>query len=516
MQGKKLAYFVAGERSVNGTLQIVDLHDSDLETGTNSVAIPIDRNAGDKAKRWSMISQQHAAVLGNDWFFVANLDGENTERIFEFSLNNKAQRIELANKNLLVHHQDLSVTQVAVNPASGEPNKIRRMTGFHQYVSMSPDGLSTAFVPGNGDKTFVSVSGNIDKADLIDKAKSIPVKAIALTWLSKSAISNLKLPNAGQLDYALATISRSGKGLKLDIWNADGTQIELPNGLQNLRLRKDRMATVESFTISNVTGELLSIIWNVDQEDRADVWKYAKNEKPADGQDLDKIPSSWFALDTSAVGKITSIDFGETLDESIEVDKIAPRIVIGSENQGSKAIKLYALALGLEFKTKPLLDLTVTDKLQQVDQIVGASFSGDGKTLLSMTAERARVRLTDGWRNKKTDVEFDEQISIFNNKLEESNLENLMEQKEKLDKPVVDVKKQELERSLEKAAKNAVEQVAEAQTTLDEAVSNFNDKTREIRKNVQGKEDQAIRDTKAEIKKKKAELEKLKAELGKG
>ena len=508
-QGSNLIYLNAGQRSLPVTLEMVDL--SKAKVG-EPVAVIVDENIANRAKRWTLASTQHAAMIGKDWFYISKLDPNQAKRKFDFTLSNKAVQIQLAKNSILLHHENKSVSLVKIDRDKSRVGAVARMNGLQKFVSLSPDGKKVAFVSEQDNQTYIADQNLIAAADLNKRAKAIPTHAVALTWVTQSALKNLGMP--GNVDFSLATLSRKNDDLLLQFWTTDGKQIDTNPELQRLKLTRQRNSKVRSFDISRATGELLTVLWGGESDDRADIWRFAVNQKPAQDQDLKGMPRSWFPIATGGLGSVYSVDIGEVVDEKIPTDKIAPRIVIGVESQGSKSIRLHAVELGLDFKPRPLLELTNADKLQQVDQIVGASFSGDGKTLLSMTSERARIRLSSGWNNPKTDVDFNEKIKVFNIRRENAQLEDLQKERDGLLAKQSTLNDASAEKSrLESELANAKAEVTAARVLLEQKETELRVGVEKIKKELRGKEQESIQKIEKQIAKKQSELTELKKEL---
>ena len=233
---------------------------------------------------------------------------------------------------------------------------------------------------------------------------------------------------------------------------------------------------MKTFEFSAVSGSLAAIVWDADGNDRADIWKYILNPKTTVDEGESTISGQWILLEDKAVGTVESVHFSEVIDSEVASDQIAPRIVIGAEKEGSKSFKLYALELGTRIRPEHLLDLFVAEKLQQVDQLVGAQFTGDGKTLLTMTTEMAQVRLTDGWDQKKNDVNFSLRVRQLQTEIGETDFAQLEQLKKELQ-----LRQQELQPSAE--LDELAEQLFEKSQLLAEANAELNVMMQELDKN---------------------------------
>ena len=399
---QELQYFVASTSNRPGSIRF----ESPTALVVEEMPDMVVDNAGRPAKSWHNVGSKKLVVSGTDWFALMNPENKQPTE-FVFSRNNSPKQIELAGEKMLVQHLDNSASFLDVKSKQSS-----RLKGTHRAIALSQSSKYVALASQTEDKINIFAAGKIT-----DKPNAeIESNAICMTWLNKDALMRIKIAKADWPEEILATAKLEAKHASLEFWGADGKRLELPKKYSMLPLRENRAGQkVKSFSISRVTAKLVSIVWDTAEEDRADIWRFAKNDKADPTKPNKNIASQWFLVDDSGVGQIESVAFSEVATGQGDVaEKIAPRIVISADNEGSKFVSLFALELGLDFRTKPLLDLYVTDKLQKVDQIIGADFSGDGKTLLAMTSDRAQVRLTDGWQIAKVDADYDDRIREFN------------------------------------------------------------------------------------------------------
>ena len=414
-QRNNLVYFVEGISTIRSSIKRIDLFSGASPIATS---FEVDDTNEKRAKRWSASRSDHAVIIGYDWFYVLKLDSKKVDKRLTFDLNHIAERIELANEKLLVQHTDKSVSYMTVDRKQKKVSNVKRMKGHPKFVRLSPDGKLIAYSRRSSKKTFLSKSSDdLSAVDLDDKSIEIDKESIAATWVTKLAAQNLGLQVREESKYILASLEKKEGRLELSFWEPDGKQIEMDKSskLSTLPLENQNQSGIRSFSFAPAKGDMISVVWENKNSHSFNLWKYATNGKPKDGKD----EKSWFRVDVKPLGNVSSVHFSEVSVGDITVDKIASRIVICGQQQGTKYMRLYALELGGEFKTKPLLELTTTDKLQNVDEIVGAQFSGDGKTLVSMTSERARIRFSDGWNEEKTDVEFEQNIKQFRSALKQ-------------------------------------------------------------------------------------------------
>ena len=408
----KLRYFVAKTRNHSGKIKTeVPVKDANED---DTIVIKADY-MDSPAQVWHQVSSSQFVVCGTDWFTLMN-PSENQMTKFVFLKNNPAKTVELADQQILVHHQDNSVSFV-----DAKTKKVRRGEGFFEKSTISASGKLVALAGRDDEKISIQpfIGNNGNSVEFESAAKG-------MTWIQGASLARNKFANRNWPEDVLVTASIVDQRVRLEFRDANGNTLQLPDSYTSLPLRTDRTGQqVKSFSISAGSARLISIIWASNDEDRCDIWQYANIDKPDDQNPDQEIPSQWFVVDSSKLGKVDAIGFSEVVTDPNNLDSIASRIVIGADNQGSKSIGLYALELGMDFRTKPLLDLFVTDKLQKVDKIIGANFSSDGKTMLAMTSDRAQIRLTDGWQVAKVDADYDDRIRVFNSQQNDQANQNL-------------------------------------------------------------------------------------------
>lgn len=469
--GDTLAYLVQKTAGSPSQLESVNIVQDNASTLKPTV---LKLNAARPVRSWAQGGPDKVVAIGSDWFYLADT-GRTDSPAFSYSLTNAARRMELAGNQLLIHHRDDSVTLATLDKQQRR-YELKRLEGLHSSVSISPDGAQVATVSRKNNEVKILPTGDARGPFSIG-----PTKPLAVTWVRsdvlKIKINELK-PNVNNgnavkllsLDepYVLATLSHSespGGTLQLDFWQ-NGKRIKLPKSLATLKLPKPRNeADVESFEISNASGELVSVVWKLDSDDRANVWKWTNTDDPTPAK-------RWFSVDLKDLGRIESVDFSEVVDPNIAANQIAPRIVISNNNSGGKSIRLYALDLDLQYSTRLLLDLFVTDKLQTVDELVGARFSGDGKTLLTMTTDRANLRMSDGWNLPRRGTQFDQQIREFQSTLNSMKVETVQAE-------INDLQNQLAELSRETMQK-LQQQIADRKSDLDAEQRNLQTSTARI------------------------------------
>ncbi len=470
----QLKYLVAGQANSPGQLVSVDFDNEYKE-----VSMSVECHLG-PVRKWSLAGQGNGLFGGDDWFCVAATDGRNKlEPLFSHSLPNPPRRLNLSGDNLLVHHQDLTASHITIQAGKPSESKVKRLAGFYNFVDQSADGTEIAVI--SKDDNSVSV---IDTANPDQKSK-LNTTGIATAWIRSNILRKFGAKTTDNQNV-LAVLSRGDKELKLSFYDASGKPIDAANTAAVLPVSKDRgLNNVKSFTISNVTGEFVAVVWDTDENDRANVWKFAAASETPDIK-------RWFPIDLSDVGRVESIDFGEVLDSRVSESNVATRLAISANNQGSKSIRLYALELALKLRTRPLLELYTADRLQPVDQIIGAQFSGDGKTLLSMTSERANVRLTAGWDLARKDVDIEQQIRLFQSKQESIDSNLLKSEVVALEKSRTEVFEtedlNELETSIssgEKTLQTELADLAERNDRLNEEVQKITEELKTKSENVQ-------------------------------
>ena len=404
----KLQYFVGAERSGGGYIQIESLDQAGGGRQVkNGQAIGID-TVTRPARRWQALGSDKIIVSGKDWFHVVDL-GQNQPNVeLAFTIENPARQVHLSGNTIFVLHQDASLSRLAV-----DTDDVKRFDGFYRSIALSPSGTFLALANKDQNRVrIVSTAADGNKAEANFESESF-----AMVWLPKTAVQFLQIDQQQWTSEVLVTASLVDDAVRLAFFNSDGQHIPVDDSYQVLPLLKKRaLKHFKSLSMSTSTGKFISVVWDDDQDDNADIWRYSPNEAGLDEnlnakQAEAKGPHAWFKVNVSQLGIIDSVSFSEVNSTK---DVGAARIVIASDNGGSKSVRLYGLGLGIEFETKPLLDLFVADKLQRVDELVGAVFSGDGKTLLTMTADRAQLRLTSGWNIEKRDADFDKRIREFN------------------------------------------------------------------------------------------------------
>ena len=478
--GSQLTYFVKGDGSDADRLETFDLVKSKKKQKIRTVAL----NKGGPVRSWALAAPNKVVAVGQNWLYLTDASKPAAAPAVTFSLTNVARRLELAGKSLMVHHEGGSTSLVAINQKQSD-YKVERLNGFHKFAAMSPDGKQVA--------TISTADGDIQITD-VSKLETVTTikhpKTIALTWVRADVLRS-KGAKVEQ-PFAVATLSRNESELQLNFWS-DGKQIKIAEQLSKLPLVKPRDGiAIKSFDISNGTGEFVSVVWDSELDDRANIWKWSGTDDPA-------AANSWFAIDISSLGQIESIDFSEVIDSSIAVDKIAPRIVIGTNNQGSKSMRLYALELALQFGTRPLLDLFTTDKLQSVDELIGARFSGDGKTLLTMTSARANVRLSSGWNLPRKGTKFEQQIREFQSTVSATDSDKLRTEITELERQIASLSSDTMQRlqakisereselaAEQKGLQSAIDQMADQKIKIESDLrSKFDDKTVELNEKIQ-------------------------------
>ena len=404
IDGQTLRYMVSGTQTGEASLS-QRLFD---DPAANEVLYSLrQESSGSAAKRWQLLQGDRIVYIGKDWFRLARqVKGDFIDQ-FGFSLTNPAANIEMSGETLVLHHQDHSSSLIKVDTTQPETkSSVIRLRGLKSFVSLSPDGTKLAALESAGDLSLYRVA-QLKRGDE-RPVFQLKQELLAMTWIRAAAARNLGVQNV--VGDCLVTLSSRDAGLKLNFWTESGKALPVSAAVSQLGLERPRGEKVKSFDIAGVSGKFISIVWNTMETDRADIYRFAPVGNPRQGKPT---AAAWFLIDDSKVGKIESVDFSEPIAAGIDGDNVATRIVIGSENDGSKSFKLYGLELGIQFSTKPLMALFTSDKLQQVDQIVGAQFSGDGKSLLTMTADLAQLRLSAGWDVEKQDVDFKDRIENF-------------------------------------------------------------------------------------------------------
>ena len=419
LTGNQLAYLVTDGKAGETVLTFESIDNPEFEAEVHQLANDV---LDDAADRWQPLDGNRVIYIGKDWFRLATRTNSKLVDQFEFSLANPASRIELSGRTMLIHRLDgtVSLLRLAADDVRQEAD-VRRLAGFSRYVSLSPDGSRLATISNDGSVALFAVDGLMDGQQ--QPIAKLQDDAIAVTWMRARALANLGVENVR--GDCLVSLTRKGDDLQLQFRANDGQPMDVHDRLARLPLQQPRNESVVSFDFSAVSGNLVAVVWESAAEDRADIFRYSPTEK------LDAAAVAehrWFLVDDACVGQAESVHFSEPIDPAVDGKNFATRIVIGGELKGSKSVKLYALELGFRYRTRPLLELFVSDKLQQVDEIVGARFSGDGKSLLTMTTETAQLRLTDGWSGQKKDVDFANKVRGFQSKLEASNPDSLKDE----------------------------------------------------------------------------------------
>ena len=474
LAGTTLLFMNADRSSGDSTLESIDL--TDAKNKVHSIVLDSER-AAEPAKRWHPCGSEHIVYGGDEWFCLVDRADHRLERKFKFSLANPARKVELAGESLVIQHQDNSISLVKLESIDDEKKmpQVRRLPGFYHYVSLSPAGSEIAVVKQIDNQVAIYKTDELLQQAQPAQPLAIAREATGLTWIRGEALLNLGIDTDG-LD-CLATASVADTSIDIGLWNPNnGNAIALHPNSSVFPLAVARSSRMKTFEFSAVSGSLAAIVWDADGNDRADIWKYILNPKTTVDEGESTISGQWILLEDKAVGTVESVHFSEVIDSEVASDQIAPRIVIGAEKEGSKSFKLYALELGTRIRPEHLLDLFVAEKLQQVDQLVGAQFTGDGKTLLTMTTEMAQVRLTDGWDQKKNDVNFSLRVRQLQTEIGETDFAQLEQLKKELQ-----LRQQELQPSAE--LDELAEQLFEKSQLLAEANAELNVMMQELDKN---------------------------------
>ncbi|MEM9410998.1 MAG: hypothetical protein AAGA30_07790 [Planctomycetota bacterium] len=379
---------------------------------------------GQIASAWNLAGDGRCVMIGNNELSLAQLNNNQLLKTsFFYSLANPATQVQLSHDKILLHHQDQSASliKLANTDAAPKQESVLRVPGFFKQISMSPDGKSIAMVDRKENRLKLINSEKLINAKKLTEAIEVGDPTTVISWAPANLSRRLKNENRDVDGSILVSATQKQDGnIQMKFWDTKGKPINFPHNSNSiLPHKKEKGQILKSITFSNVTGKLAAVQW--DGDENISIWNCAPNRKPENEPEDEKVQMEWFPVNATKLGKVVSIDLSEIKDERISADKTAPRIAVCTEQEGSKSIRLMALELGLEFQAKPMLDIFVAEKLQHVDRMIDAQFSGDGKTLLTMTASRAQIRLSDGWDSPKADVEHANVIRAFQRKLKNKN-----------------------------------------------------------------------------------------------
>ncbi len=502
----RLVYFAEATRSRPSMLEVVDLTEQRLTQTAESMIVG---SADKKVRRWNLVSKNRAAILGDNAFYIAGIGRGAARPIHQFSLNNVANRIEMTASKVLVHHEDKTTSLLTIK----EKPQAKHLSGLYDFATLSPDGQYVGLVQPNNQQAMLCRTSDFEADQAAAKSLPIAKDTIGLTWVDASTLKQLGFPAAAASNSTLVTLHRAKGQLKLRIWQTDGSELAVPKTYAQLPVVSRQGTRAKSMSIAKVTGQLLVVVWD-DESNRSDIWKYAPTIKPT-AEPIPKTKWRWFQVDDSNLGNVSSLHVGEVLDDSIPAKDVAPRIVVGSENNEKKSFKLYALELGANFGSKPLLELTTTDKLQHVDNIIDARFSADGKTLVSITSTEATIRMTDGWGQKKADVDFQSRIATFGLTQSgiSSNLGVLESLKRELENNATDPKIQTIEAQLRKQLAASEDVIAQSRTRIQREADKVEKEEKHLLEKYRNDEFKKLETIKKDIAQKQAALIRLKKEL---